>query len=62
MKYKKYGNINNQEAVVRECVVCEIKIDDGSLCTICLNEVDEKKEIIIRKDHPFLILTEKKTH
>lgn len=62
MKFNKHGNLNNQEAVVRECVVCEKKIENGRLCTICLDEVDEKKELIIRKDHPFLILTEKKPH
>lgn len=51
-----------QPIKVYECVVCEQKIDKGRLCSVCSGEVDEKKEKIISKDHPFLIMTERRTH
>lgn len=60
---KNKSNIANDPVTkIYECVVCDTKIDKGRLCNICSQEIDEKKEIIISKNHPFFIISERKTH
>jgi len=62
MKHHRPGIFHDQELKVNECVICEKKIDTGRLCEICSSEVDEKKDIIIRKDHPFMIFKDNRIH
>ncbi len=63
MKHNKPDKImHDQEFKVHECVICDTKIVAGRLCDICSDEVDEMKEIIIRKDHPFMIFKDNHIH
>ncbi len=62
MKHKNSGLLHDQELKAHACVICDKKIVAGRLCDICSDEVDEKKEIIIRKDHPFMIFKNNHIH
>ncbi len=62
MKHNNPGFLHDQKLIVHECVICDKKIVAGRLCDICSGEVDERKELIIRKDHPFIIFKDNHIH